>query len=401
VGWNWVLQISRFHELWVITRKNNQEPIEKALATMSLPNVHWVYFDLPRWARFWKKGERGLHVYYYLWQIGVYFVTRRLHQRVHFEIVHHVTLVNYWMPSFLALLPVLFIWGPVGGGESAPRAFWRCFGLRGRLYEGLRDLARSLAQLDPFVRLAAKRAALGIATTEETAVRLRGLGCQKVMVLSQVGLPRVDIAQLGGFAVRQCNPFRLVSVGNLLHWKGFELSLRAFAHFQSRFPAAEYWIIGDGPERKRLRKLARRLGVAGSVTFWGAIPRRQVLEKLAECDVLVHPSLHDSGGWVCVEAMAARRPVVCLNLGGPALQVTEDTGIKVPATLPEQVVSHLAAAMTELAKHPDLRVRLGVAARQRVREHFDWAGKGLFMTKLYASLSTVEEGTTVERKLSA
>ena len=390
IGWNWAQQMGRYHEIWVMTRANNQEPIEKALAAKPLPNVHWVYFDLPRWARFWKKGERGLHLYYYLWQIGAYFVARKLRRRVSFNLVHHVTFGNYWIPSFMALLPVPFVWGPVGGGESAPRSFWRSFSLRGKAYELLRDLVRFLAEFDPFVRLAARRAAVGVATTAETAVRLRGLGCRKVMVLSQVGLPREEIAQLGGSAVGQCNPFRLVSIGNLLHWKGFELSLRSFAHFQSRFPAAEYWIIGDGPERNRLRKLAQRFGVAGSVTFWGAIPRRQVLEKIAECDVLFHPSLHDSGGGVCLEAMAAGRPVVCLDLGGPALQVTEDTGIKVPATLPEQVVSDLAAAMMQLAGDPDLRIRLGVGARQRVREHFDWDQKGIFMANIYGALKEDE-----------
>jgi glycosyltransferase involved in cell wall biosynthesis len=387
VGWNWVLQISRFHEVWVITRANNQEPIEKALATKPLPNIHWVYFDLPRWARFWKRRQRGVHFYYYLWQIGAYFVARKLHQQVHFAIGHHVTFVNYWLPSFLGLPPVPFIWGPVGGGESAPRAFWRSFSLRGRVYETLRDLARSLGQLDPFVRLTARRAAVGVATTEETAVRLRGLGCQKVIVFSSVGLPEEEIVRLGGFPARQGNPFRLVSIGNLLHWKGFELSLRAFAHFQSRFPVAEYWIIGDGPERKRLRKLAKRLGVAGSVIFWGAIPRWQVLAKLAECDVLLHPSLHDSGGWVCLEAMAAGRPVVCLDLGGPALQVTADTGIKVQATSSAQVVNDLAEAMALLARETTLRVCMGQAARQRVQEHFRWDEKGALMAALYEKAS--------------
>jgi glycosyltransferase involved in cell wall biosynthesis len=401
IGWNWARQMGRYHEVWVITRANNQAPIEKYLAKEPLPNVHWVYFDLPRWGRFWKRGKRGLHLYYYLWQIGAYFVARKLHRCIGFNLVHHVTFGNYWMPIFLVLLPIPFIWGPVGGGESAPHPFWRSFSLRGKTYELFRDLVRFLAEFDPFVKQTARKAALGIATTEESATRLRRLGCGKVMVLSSVGLSRDEIVRLGGFAARQSNPFRLVSIGNLLHLKGFELSLRGFARFQSRFPAAEYWIIGDGPERKRLRKLAQRLAVAGTVTFWGAIPRQQVLEKLAECDVLLHPSLHDSGGWVSLEAMAAGRPVICLDLGGPALQVREETGIKVPATSPEQVVSDLAAAMMQLAEDPDLRIRLGVAARQRVREHFDWAGKGLCMTRLYESLSTVEEGTTAERKLSA
>jgi glycosyltransferase involved in cell wall biosynthesis len=386
VGWYSVGQAARFHEVWAITRAKNRGPIEASLARQRMPNVHWVYFDLPRWARFWKDRGHGMHAYYYLWQLGVYFVARKLHRKVRFDLVHHVTLVNYWMPSFLALLPLPFLWGPVGGGESAPRAFRRSFSLRGKVYDILRDLARCMGQLDPFVRLAAKRAALGIATTAETAVRIRGLGCRKVMVLSQVGLPAEEIAQLGALTVRQSNPFRLVSVGDLLHLKGFEFGLRAFAQFKSRFPAAEYWIIGDGPERKRLERVAEALGVRRSVTFWGSIPRQQVLEKLGDCDVLVHPSLHDSGGWVCLEAMAAGRAVICLDLGGPALQVTEKTGVKVPAISPEQAVQDLAVAMEWLASDPGLRARMAQAGRERVREQFNWERKGNQLAVLYDEL---------------
>jgi glycosyltransferase involved in cell wall biosynthesis len=265
----------------------------------------------------------------------------------------------------------------------------------------MRDLAQSLARLDPFVRLMVRRANMGLATTSQTEKRLRALGCRQVLEFSEAGVPAEEIAQLGTLTVRQGNPFRLVSVGGLLHLKGFEFGLRAFAQFESRFPAAEYWIIGDGPERKRLEKLAHSLGLAGKVRFWGTIPRTEVLAKLADCDVLVHPSLHDSGGWVCLEAMAAGRPVICLDLGGPALQVTEDTGIKVPATWPERVVSDLAAAFYKLASDPELRARLGLGARKRVEEHFNWEKKGLFMTKLYESLSIVEEGTTAEGELFA
>ena len=290
------------------------------------------------------------------------------------------------MPSFLALLPVPFVWGPVGGGESAPHPFRRRLGLRGKLHEGLRSVARTLGELNPFIRLGAQRAALGLATTAETEARLGRLGCRRVTVLSSVGLPAEEIFRLRAFPVRQGNPFRLASVGDLLHWKGFELGLRAFAGFKPGFPASEYWIIGDGPERGRLQKLVRRLGVAPSVTFWGSIPRLQVLEKLRECDVLVHPSLHDSGGWVCVEAMAAGRPVICLDLGGPALQVTSETGIKVPAVSPDRTIRDLAAAMERVAVDPGLRARMARAGRQRVLEQFNWEKKGEHLAALYAEV---------------
>ena len=383
VGWNWVRQIARFHEVWVITRANNREPIDAALAQDPMPNVHWSYFDLPRWARFWKKGHRGVRLYYFLWQFGAYFVARKLHQRVRFDLVHHVTFVIYWMPSFLALLPVPFVWGPVGGGESTPEAFRSTFTPRGKIYEALRDVARSLGQANPFVRLTARWAVLALATTDQTARRLQALGCQRVFVYSEAGLPREEIRQLGSLGMRHGNPFRLVSIGNLLHWKGFELGLRAFAEFHYSFPASEYWLIGEGPERKRLERLARQLGVADKVVFWGALPRQDVLGKLADCDALVHPSLHDSGGWVCLEAMAAGRPVICLDLGGPAVQVTEECGFKISPLSPNQTIEALAEAMLKLALNFDLRAGRGEAAQRRVSEYFSWDKKVHFVLELY------------------
>lgn len=383
VGWNWVKQISRFNEVWVITRANNRQTIEQALAKEPMPHVHWYYFDLPRWARFWKKGQRGVLLYYYLWQIGVYFVSKDLHKQVGFELVHHVTFGVYWLPSFLALLPVPFVWGPLGGGESVPREFCKIFSFRGKVYEWSRNIVRWIGEKDPFVCLDARKAKIILSKARETAERLRLLGASNVQVYSESGIAKEEFTKVCAMPLRNANPFRLASVCRLLHWKGFYLGLRAFARFQREIPLSEYWFIGDGPEQGNLQRLAQRFGVSDKVRFWGGLPRARVLEKLAECDVLVHPSLHDSGGWVCLEAMAAGRPVICLDLGGPALQVTKDTGIKVPAITPRQAVDDLTEAMCCFARDSDLRRRMGESARQRVGEHFDWGKKGEWIEKLY------------------
>ena len=383
VGWNWVKQIARFHEVWVITRANNRESVEQALTKEPMPNIHWVYFDLPRWVRFWKKGQRGVHLYYYLWQIGAYFEGKRLHKEADFDVVHHITFGNYWMPSFLSLLPVPFVWGPVGGAESAPRAFYKTFSFRGKTYEWLRDMARWVGEKDPFVCLNIKRADITLAKARETAERLRLLGAKGMQIYPESGITNTELATLSALPLRNSNPFRLVSIGRLIHWKGFHLGLIAFAQFQKKFPACEYWLIGDGPEVGNLKRIAQRFCVTEKVQFFGNLTRQQVLGKLAECDVLVHPSLHDSGGWVCVEAMAVGRPVICLDLGGPALQVTEEVGFKVPAITPEQAVNELAQAMLRLAYDPGLRRRMGEAAQQRVKKYFDWNKKGEWINEVY------------------
>ena len=382
VGWNWVRHASRFHEVWVITRTNLRSQVEQAAAASGLQHVTFVYFDLPPWARFWKRGQRGVRSYYYLWQLGAFLVARRLHREVGFDLVHHITIGVYWMPSLLALLPVFFIWGPVGGAERTPRSFERSFGLSGWVYERGRDMARFIGERDPLVRITARHAAVALAKTEVTRQRLRQLGSSIVLVMSETLLSAEEVPVLGRASTRYAPPFRVGSVGRLLHWKGFAFGLRAFARFHAECPDSEYWMIGDGPERGRLEKLAKRLGVEKSVVFWGPTTRSEALAKLSECDLLLHPSLHDSGGWTCPEAMAAGRPVICLDLAGPATQVTPDTGIKVPALCPDQIVRDLSTALMCLARDPDLRARMGWSGQQRVGGHFILERQGDFWTEL-------------------
>jgi len=387
VGWHWVKQISRFQEVWVITRANNRGVIEKVLVeSPSLNTVHFIYYDLPPYLKFWKRGNRGVHLYYYLWQIGIYFLARKLHREIRFDVIHHVSFTNYWMPSFLSLLPVKFFWGPVAGGDSTPAAFFSSLGWRGRIYEFSRNLACRLFEYDPFVRLTARRASVILSTTKQTAYRLMRLGAKRIELLSQVGLSQEETDQLTHLENRGYRPFRFISVGNLLHLKGYHFSLAAFAELQSRIPEAEYWIVGDGPERKKLEKLAESKGVQQKVTFWGNTPRQVVLSKLPDCDVLLHPSLHDSGAVVCSEAMGAGLAVICLDLGGPALQVTEETGFKIPANSPEQVVKDMTEAMITLAENPEMVKQMGAAGRQRVQEHFSWDKKGEYINRLYWEL---------------
>lgn len=123
VGWNWAKQIAKFAEVWVITRANNKEVIEEELRKNPEPNMHFVYIDLPRWMRFWKKKQRGVRTYYYLWQFALLKKAKKLHKLLHFDLAHHVTFVNDWLPSSLALLNVPFVWGPIGSHALFPNSF--------------------------------------------------------------------------------------------------------------------------------------------------------------------------------------------------------------------------------------------------------------------------------------
>ncbi|MGG6238260.1 glycosyltransferase family 4 protein [Nodosilinea sp. AN01ver1] len=383
VGWNVAREVAKRHEVWVLTRPDESKAaIEAELARNPVPNLHFVYFTLPFWQDSMRWGQSGaMQIHYYLWQIQAYFVAKKLHQDIGFDLAHHVTFVKYSSPSFLAFLPIPLIWGPVGGGETAPAPFWQDFSLRARFYELGRDLVRKLGEIDPFARLTAQKSAVVRATTTDTAARLRQMGAQQVQIVPEVGLLEDELWALRQYALPPDAPVRFISMGRLLHWKGYHLGLRAFA--EANLPSAEYWLVGDGPELQALQTMAQSLGVADRVKFWGRLSREATLEKLSECHVLVHPSLHDSGGWVCIEGMAAGRPVICLDLGGPAVQVTAETGFKVAAQTPAQTVKTMAEAMVCLAQDPALREAMGTAGRTLVSENYGWRVVGERLDHLY------------------
>ena len=165
-----------------------------------------------------------------------------------------------------------------------------------------------------------------------------------MVVHSQFGMTPDERRFFERLGTRRQKPFRLISRDVCCHGRDFILGLLAFAKLQESHPDSESWIIIDGIEIGHLKGLTRKLGVEERLPC-GKLPTLQdVYGKLAECDALVHPAVHDAFGNVCLEALASGRSVICLDLGGPGLQVKEGTGIKVAPSTPETAVAGLAAA---------------------------------------------------------
>ena len=397
VGWNAAEKLAQFHQVWVFTSNTHRLEIEAELAKRPIANLQFIYFDPFGWVYDWsmegKRSQLDVYLHYYLWQIQAYFHGRSLLQKVNLDIIHHVTYVKYSNPSFLSLLSVPFVWGPVGGAEQAPKAFWKDFGWKGKLYEWLRDTARRVGEADPFVHLTARRSRVAIATTNDTAERLHKLRASNVQTISGIGLSADEIRELEQIEStdsRKNNSqlVRFISIGRLLHWKGFHLGMRAFA--EANLPNSEYWIVGEGGEQRRLEALSESLGICEQVKFLGRLPRSVGLTKLGQCDVMVHPSLHDSGALVCLESMSAGRPVICLDLGGPGVLVTSEAGYKIPANDPDQAVRQIAEAMRTLAGDAELRSRMGKAGQQVVRDRYNWDRKILAQVNMYEQILSAD-----------
>lgn len=163
--------------------------------------------------------------------------------------------------------------------------------------------------------------------------------------------------------------------------KGHTEILEAVPEVVRQFPTAHFVFAGDGPQRDNLERRVAELGLGDRVHFLGL--RRDVINVLQALDLFVLPTYQEALGTAFVEAGAMGVPAVGTAVDGvPEVIVDGETGLLVPARDSDA----LAAAINALLAKPELRQRMGGAARQRVGALFSREVMGWRMVELYSQL---------------
>jgi glycosyltransferase involved in cell wall biosynthesis len=338
-GWMWARMLTNLGETWVVTRENNRDAIEAALPTIpERTRLHFEYVDMPAWACFWKRGLRGIHLYYVLWQFAALMRARALSEVHRFDLAWHLTFANAWIGSAAALLGTRFVYGPIGGGVKTPWKLIPALGVRGSLQELLRVTVRGAARYgNPLARLSWRRADLILVQNPETREWLPSRHRAKAEVfpnaivetMEATPIPRNTQEKVALFAAR------------LSPWKGASLAIRVIA----RLPGWKLVVVGSGPDAPRIGRLAGRLGVTDRIEHLGHVPQPRLFELMhTEADVLLFPSMHEDAGWVVAEAGSCGLPVVALDRGGPPILCA---AVATPGTLNE-TVARLAVCVTSV-----------------------------------------------------
>jgi teichuronic acid biosynthesis glycosyltransferase TuaC len=166
----------------------------------------------------------------------------------------------------------------------------------------------------------------------------------------------------------------LVTVGHLVARKRHADVVRALWLLRERQPDLHYLVIGDGPEREPLARLAAELGVADRVELVGQLPHEAALARARAAHVFVMPSIDEAFGVVYVEAMAAGLPAIgARGEAGPQEIAAAGDGLRLVA--PGDVEA-LAAEIEGLIAEPEYAKDLGEAARETVKRAFTWEACG-------------------------
>ncbi|MDB4467392.1 glycosyltransferase [Akkermansiaceae bacterium] len=379
VGWNIVRRLARSHSLTVITRKRNTEVILSCEEEW-VKGVRWVFIDPPKSLTFWKKGARGVQVYYLMWQYLLWRKAKELMKDETFDLTHHLTFGKYWVPSLLAGLNTPFVFGPVGGGESAPAPLRGGFSLKGKMSESSRELIQKGLLMCPPAQTLYRRAGWTLAATRQTEEALKALGVERVSVQVQSGLGGDELAALAGYG-ELCEkrkfdgkrPLRLVTACRLIHWKGVDLALETISELVKRGHDVVLTVLQGGPELANLKTMAADLGIADRITFAGRLPSLvDVYQEIGAADALLHPALHEAFGQSCLEALGIGVPVVCLKWGGPGLIVDDTCGVRISPGSREETVNSLSNAVLRLYGEDQERTFSAEQCRSRAAQ-FSWS----------------------------
>lgn len=388
-AWNLVGQIARYNKVIVITRKNNAPSIKKYLIDnkdlIQNSNAQFFYFDLPYWMRFWKKGERGAMLYFYLWQLFMPLFIYR--SGLKFDIAHNLNFHNDWTPTFLWVHGKPLVWGPIGHHPRIPDEYLlKPYGRKEQIKGKVLWLVKNIFwKLDPFLAIALKKSDR-ILCINSAVEKIHAIQSSKAVRMPAVGSVYCKQNQ----PIPTSGKFIILSVGRLVPMKGFDITIRAFHKFYQNLSdhqktKVELRIVGKGPLYDSIESDISRFGLENSVVLCKWVEKEKMDEIYKNASVFFFPS-HEGAGMVVPEALSHGLPVVCFDNEGPGEFIDSSCGAKVPYGSYDQSVSEFASILSVLFENKKYYSDLSKGAFEKFEACFDWNVRGETLRNIYATL---------------
>lgn len=204
---------------------------------------------------------------------------------------------------------------------------------------------------------------VGICDATVTNLKSMRLIAPRKIVRVYNGVPPLVRSTDAGLPAKE--GFTLLFVGRLEAVKNHVLLLRAFATAHARNSGLRLWMVGDGSERARLEELARTLGVASSITFWGQ--QMDVAPYYSAADLFVMSSHSEGLPMSLLQALSVGLPSLVTDVGGMAEVVRfANAGMTVPLDDPGRMTD----AMLHLAADANARANYAANAEKAFADHF-------------------------------
>ncbi len=387
IGWTWPYMMSKYHEVWALVRTDRKEDIERFCKENPTSNLHFVYCDIPKWMNIYyyygsnKTSAMRFLMYQYLWQYAAIREAKRLHKIIGFDLVHHVCTNDFRILGFMYKLKIPYIIGPIGGAQETPKALYY-YVRNHQKSEKIRTFLNRFLTGMPSYKRALNSASRVYVSNRETWDYIEKKMTDKSKIKQQT-----EVAYLNAKIPPEKNPtdkkeMLFMWAGRMEYRKGIELLLDV----AKLLPAEKTWQIilcGTGTEKEKYESRVKEMNLTDRVVFTGKLPYEKVQELYEAADVFVFPSLRETTGTVIIEAMAHGVPVICLKQGGAVQVLNEECGWLVGGDNKDEYLENFSCAMLECIEMPELVLRRGQAAKERIKRFYTWERYIEDMSRIY------------------
>ena len=375
IGWNWVLQYEKNYKegdrIILLTKKFNEKDTRRGLKEFNIQHVELVIVDVPNALNWFREKHSAFHhMYYILWQHWAWLWVK--HSGIHFDVIHHVTMNDYRIPSELYKAKgAKVIWGPMGGAQVTPRPL-KVYE-KNQLVASFREFVNKSCSWNPFYKKALRSYYKIYCINNETQKQISCIVGKDVPLMPELAL-RDEYKNL---PIRKGNNdiLKIVFVGRLIGKKGIAFLVDAL----SLMPTDMNWellIFGDGDDHALIEKQIADSGIGKNVKLMGNRPLNQIAEAYQQADVFVLPSLRETSGNVLLEAMAYAVPIVAFDTSFCRLLKEVDCGVFVNTDQAlEGIKEDWCKAIVTLGQDKELAKQMGLNGYKYVNSKLTWDEK--------------------------
>ena len=390
MAWNWVVNLAKFCELYIITEGEFREKIEAVVPTLEQGgNMHFYYNPVSDKIRkmCWNQGDWRFYKYYRQWQWKTYLMAKDICETEKIDVLHQLNMIGFREPGYLWKLSkengVPFVWGPIGGLKQFPTAYLKGSGLKMQLFMRLKNFL-NIWQLKHEKRVdeALKTAKLLISSISDSYRALKKYKGLESMVIPETGCFLLDDISTDRFDDEE---FHIMWVGKFDFRKQLPLALQAVA--LAKNPKLKLDVYGSGSvgQVEMAKRMGEELGISQQVIWHGNQKNDVIMEAMRKAQLFFFTSVNEDTSTVVLEAVSNRLPVVCFNACGMSAVIDDSVGRKIALSHPSQSAHDFARILNELESNRALLKHLSENCKQRQMD-LSWEVKARMVVEEYEKI---------------
>lgn len=386
LGWNWIVNLSKYCNVFVITEGEWKDEIEEAVSKLpQRDNIHFYYNPVSEETRAmcWNQGDWRFYKHYRQWQEKTLEIAKGIIANHKIDIIHQLNMIGFREPGSLwKINDIPFVWGPVGGYSWSTLKYLSGQPLKVKVKAYVKNVLNAIqGRFYPLSNKAMKRADIVMAANSNVYRFIKNNFRNDVVLMNETGCYEKEIPMIEH---NDSSFFNIIWVGKFDYRKQLELAIRTVSLLKDKFPFVRLNIVGDNNNDTytRLAALVSDLEIDQNVIWHGKIPNARVHQMMQQSDIFLFTSIDEGTPHVVLESIQNSLPIVCFDTCGQGDVVNEKVGVKIPLTNSRQSPKDFADAISLLINDRNRlnQMRHNCASRQK---ELSWDSKIKEAVSLY------------------